>query len=1467
LAEVDNRSAENETATTTVASNPADSPSTTANEEAEWAELRARLARLRGDPELTMELERSEVEVASSRVMEDRPSLAQATDEEAQETQLTAELCAIPCQAVLDVSLAQGTPRGQTPSKVTGTKLRDEGRDDETQASGGGRTRLNPHAVEFVPSHRFAIDVELGQPHSEHSPPADASGRPRVGVVTARATGKRSRKLRSEVEVEVRGDPPRPQAVRIRGQVEGTPVTFLVDSGANTSVISKDVWERLPRTVRETSTEQEANVETVGGTTVAKGRVRCSITINGRTVVDSVLVMDVDMDGILGLSTMAALGCRVDLAGLNLLDSEGVETKKSDGERRAGPQVCHLTATKKVRVPARSEKMVPCALDGEVIMGDWLVGGDDPDDGLGLRVVRSVTCGNARKAQVHLVNLSDRAVDVGKGQVVTVAEEACVLGSQVEEAVLESSTPEVPDHLLSLFAETCTREKLGEEARMKLKLLLVKHRALFATSNSDLGRTTLVEHDIDTGDCLPIRQPARRPAITQQPLIEQHLKEMLEAGVISPAQSPWAAPVVLVKKKDGSVRFCVDYRRLNAVTRFDAYPLPRIDETFEALSGARYFCTLDLISGYWQVGLTERAKQRSAFITREGLFKWNVMPFGLCNAPSTFERLMETVLAGLQWKTCLVYLDDVIVFGATETEMLSRLDEVFSRLEEANLKLKPKKCRLFAKEVEYLGHKVSADGIAVCSDKVDAVMDWPVPTCAQAVMSFLGTASYYRRYVANFADIAAPLHRLTAKNSTWQWTEEEQFAFERLKHALATAPVLPFPVKGAPYLLDTDASANGIGGVLCQIVNGQERVLGYASKALNKHERNYCVTRRELLAVVKFVRHFRPYLHGQPFTVRTDHSSLQWLRSKKDAEGQLARWIEILDTFQFNIVHRPGKAHGNADGLSRTRCAQCTRDDCEEPRSARGRALPAGGQQRVCVLAIDTRWTVDEFRVAQETDAELRPLLAALAGNERPTPEVLSEWPPTARKCIAEWDRLEMESGVLGRRWYDAKGKPAQLQWLVPRSKVREVLETAHSSPLAGHFSDKRTKEAIKRQFWWPGMGVDVRLFCRACEVCARRKGRPTVAHHPQQRQTRTEPLQTVALDVMGPIDPPTEKGNRYILVITDYCTKWVVAVPLPNQTATTCAEAFVMRWVCDLGIPMQLHSDKGAAFEAKVFQKVCERLGIHKTHTTAYHPQSDGQTERANRTLEDVLAKLARDEPEQWDRWLPLACFAYNTSVHRVTKETPMRMMMGREARTPLSMLLPPPPCEPRQQEWLAELLEQFRGLHADVAEATRQAHRAEAPWRDRRQAGYLFEPGAKVWLYGPKIHPGRSSKLEANHWTGPWIIEKRVSDHVYKIKRDVTTQIVNVDRLRPYVDLDPARFPSEERADSSDSESTDSESSEADDEDARQSYNNGEEGGECDEEAGPEPLSDNHTPLTSRAQRARRTPRRLDDYDVSVM
>ena len=326
---------------------------------------------------------------------------------------------------------------------------------------------------------------------------------------------------------------------------------------------------------------------------------------------------------------------------------------------------------------------------------------------------------------------------------------------------------------------------------------------------------------------------------------------------------------------------------MNEVTIKDAYPLPRIDDTLDALSGAEWFSTLDLASEYWQVELDEDAKEKSAFTVR-GLYQWRVMPFGLCNAPSRFERLMERILTGLHWEILLVYLDDIIIYGKTCEDELARLRVGFQKMREAKLKVKPKKCHLFKKKVAYLGHVVSAEGVSTDPDKIEAVKQWPAPKTVTEVRSFLCLASYYRRFIQGFAEIAKPLHRLTERNNTWHWTKECQETFRELKTRLINAPILAYPSSEGRFILDTDASGQVIGAVLSQVQNGVEKVISYASRSLNKPERNYCVTRRELLAVVYFIKKHCHYLYGRDFEVRTDHAALKWLLSFKDPEGQLA---------------------------------------------------------------------------------------------------------------------------------------------------------------------------------------------------------------------------------------------------------------------------------------------------------------------------------------------------------------------------------------------------------------------------------------------------------------------------------------------------------------------------------------------------------------------------------------------------
>ena len=396
------------------------------------------------------------------------------------------------------------------------------------------------------------------------------------------------------------------------------------------------------------------------------------------------------------------------------------------------------------------------------------------------------------------------------------------------------------------------------------------------------------------------------------------VQQMLSSNVIRPSNSPWASPVVMVRKKDSNLRFCVDFRQLNAATVKDAHPLPRIDDLLDALHGAKWFSTLDLKSGYWQVPITEQDKAKTAFRTSSGqLFEFNQVPFGLCSAPATFSRFMDRVLAGLHWETCLFYLDDIIVFSSTWEEHLARLRQVFERLRHANLKLGADKCTFAAKEVNYLGHRVTEEGLLSDSSLLAAIREIPPPKTPTKVRSFLGLAGYYRRYVKGFAAIAAPLHALTRKEAVFHWSEDCQAAFDRLKTLLTTSPITAFPDFTQAFCLYTDASTAGLGAILAQVRDGKERIICCASRALNQAEKSYPATKLECLAIVWAVAKFRPYLMTMPFEVFTDHYALQWLKTMRTGSALLHLWSAALEEYDFTVHHRPGKVQTHVDGLSR----------------------------------------------------------------------------------------------------------------------------------------------------------------------------------------------------------------------------------------------------------------------------------------------------------------------------------------------------------------------------------------------------------------------------------------------------------------------------------------------------------------------------------------------------------------------
>ncbi|UYV64719.1 K02A2.6-like [Cordylochernes scorpioides] len=583
-----------------------------------------------------------------------------------------------------------------------------------------------------------------------------------------------------------------------------------------------------------------------GDTAPIEGELDVDIRLGGTRFDHRVLVADIEDEFILGMDIIREHGFTFDpTQGILRLGDESF-VLSTEGEKCEGVR---LFACENGCVSGNCEGVIMTVAEAPLGSGVGLI---EPtcDARQNLLVARAIVKTADKKVPVRLANVFPSGISIRKGDFLAVCSPISRIAT-AEGTNCQSKVNRVGQTKLEIDLKDLTED----EARMA-RAFIKKNQDAFSTGNGKLGRTDLVQHKIYTGNARPVRQPPRRVPMAKRDEVVGLLHKLKQDGVIEESNSPWSSPVVLVTKKDGSTRFCVDYRKLNEVTKKDSYPLPRIDDTLTTLAGSSWFSTLDLKSGYWQVGVHPADREKTAFSTRNGLYQFTVMPFGLCNAPATFERLMELVLRGLTWKTCLVYLDDVMVMGRTFGEHLKNLQEIFNRFKAANLGLNPGKCQLFQRKVEFLGHTVSAKGIQTSESKILAIRDWPKPKDKHELRSFLGLCTYYRRFVEGYADIAAPLHRLTEAKSAFHWSQDCENAFVTLKGGLCSSPVLVYPQPGMRFVLDTDASNSGIGAVLSQVQDGEERVIEYYSKILTKPERNYCATRGELLAIVRSVEHF-----------------------------------------------------------------------------------------------------------------------------------------------------------------------------------------------------------------------------------------------------------------------------------------------------------------------------------------------------------------------------------------------------------------------------------------------------------------------------------------------------------------------------------------------------------------------------------------------------------------------------------
>ncbi|KAG0741236.1 hypothetical protein G6F22_005145 [Rhizopus arrhizus] len=860
-----------------------------------------------------------------------------------------------------------------------------------------------------------------------------------------------------------------------------------------------------------------------------------------------------------------------------------------------------------------------------------------------------------------------------------------------------------------------------------------------------------VEHVIDTGEAKPVNRPPFKMSPRELDELQRQLKELLSAGFIRPSYSPWGAPVLFVRKKDGSLRMCIDYRAINSLTKRISTPLPRIDECLERLGGAKYFSSIDLKSGYHQVRIRKEDIPKTAFNTRYGSYEFLVLPFGLTNSPPTFQKMMNDVLRDYVDKFVLVYLDDILIFSKTKDEHEKHLRMVLQRLRENKLYVNPKKCDFNKKAVEFLGYRVSEKGVLPSSSKINAIREWPRPTNVQEVRQFIGLCSHYRRFISGFSTVATPLTDLTkgtgAKKRSIHWTSECELAFKKLKDLMSTAPVLQSPDLTKPFIIETDASDFGVGAVLLQKDNNNLlHPIAYESKKLSASERNYPPQERELIGILHALRTWRCFIDGSDYTVFTDHNPLQYLRSQKKPTPRLVRWLSEIEAYDPKIKYKPGKENGVPDALSRRDGPNCTAD----------------------IEELEPKYL---YQIEHKEE---------------------SDWPEYYRinipSEISEAMKKRMEQNkekfvVRNNKVYRKikNGKKFVLVQFCPFSRRADLVEKFHAG--FGHLGKTTVYDLLKKRWWWPDMSGDIQKWLSYCPQCQLAASPNKNKHHAPMVPLDIPPaFSRWHLDFIGEL-PTTKKGNRWLLTAVDYTTNWPIARALPEATAEAVADFIYEEIVMKFGCPAEIVTDRGANFLSKLVKSYCERLNTTHRMTSAFHPRSNGKCERLNGILKTMLRKYVHGAIHIWDQFVDTALFAARIRKHRSAGYSPFYLVYGREPVIPGDDLKPylegSIANDPRTiAEHTARELESLGQERAAAEQRMRAVSEADKLKWDAVITKVDFEIGDHVLLRNEQKYG-----LEYN-WMGPYIITgKNDTTNIYKlisIGGEPYPSWVHVDRLK---------------------------------------------------------------------------------------
>jgi len=901
------------------------------------------------------------------------------------------------------------------------------------------------------------------------------------------------------------------------------------------------------------------------------------------------------------------------------------------------------------------------------------------------------------------------------------------------------------------FIESTIKLNVPEQFQTKYLNLLLKHHEAISQDKFDLGRTDTLMHEIALKSNEPIYVKQFKIPDAHRQEVEKHVLEWLKLGVIQPARSRYNSPIFAVMKKDGNVRLVQDFRALNNASYTDKYSMKDVSECIGEIgrSGSTIFTTIDLTAGFWQMILHPRARPYTAFtVPGMGQFQWVTSPMGLLGCPASFQRLMETVVHNIA--NVIVYIDDLLVHSASHDEHLATLDQVLRRLVSHNIKINLQKCVFGSKEVSYLGFRLTEEGIKPGIDKLKAVKNAPPPSSVHEVRQFLGLCNFFRGHVRNFAQLTSPLTALTKKDCSWkggQLPPTALTAFLELQSYLCSEPIVDYPRNNRPYALIVDASLGddkkpgGLGAILTQLDSaGQHCVIAYASRKLQKHECNYTPFLLEMQAAIWGMEHFTTYLRGRKFTLITDHRPLEKLG--KVHTKTLNRLQEIMNTFDFDIVYRKGSE------------------------------MPADYLSRNLVAAIS--WDPAELQNAQNADPLIKALKNFLLNKELPLDAKCQQLVKVfANDCFIEDD-------IVWRR-IKRQFEPSRVVIFLPATLKQQALVDAHGNELVGHDGIYKTKERLFQCYYWPGMDADIATHLKACHRCQLRRtdDRPPptlLSNLPQP----TEPNHRVHADLFGPLKT-SDSGKKFILCMTDALTKYVELVPLPNKEADTVANAIFDKWYCRFGAPLDIITDQGKEFCAKLSNELFKRLGTNHFTTSPHHPQCNSQAEVANKTIAKYLASFCDDSTLDWELYLAPLMFSYNTSFHRSVKNTPFYLTFGMEPRLPN---LPTPDLrrkfygESSTDDIIRKLL-----IARDIARQNNEDASDNARVQyDSKAMPHKFLPNQLVLLDEHSfLH--KNQKL-APKWSGPHKIVRLKGDANAEIllRHNNRKTVVHTNRLKPY-------------------------------------------------------------------------------------